>query len=99
LIDTTLLRAAIAARHENSMLASLVSAQPAPRPPRRKANSPIVSSSNQSTPFPQGSEPATRTPRCQVSNISQEGVMGRGILLWLLGVPIPVILILALLFR
>jgi hypothetical protein len=28
-----------------------------------------------------------------------EGKMGRGILLWLLGVPIPVIIILALLFR
>ncbi len=29
----------------------------------------------------------------------RESVMGRGILLWLLGVPIPVIIILALLFR
>jgi hypothetical protein len=28
-----------------------------------------------------------------------EDTMGRGILLWLLGVPIPVIIILALLFR
>ena len=29
----------------------------------------------------------------------QESVMGRGILLWLLGVPIPVIILLALLWR
>ncbi len=28
-----------------------------------------------------------------------EGKMGRGILLWMLGVPIPIIIILALLFR
>jgi hypothetical protein len=28
-----------------------------------------------------------------------EGTMGRGILLWLLGVPIPIIIILALLWR
>jgi hypothetical protein len=28
-----------------------------------------------------------------------EEIMGRGILLWLLGVPIPIIIILALLFR
>jgi len=28
-----------------------------------------------------------------------EDIMGRGILLWLLGVPIPIIIILALLFR
>jgi hypothetical protein len=30
---------------------------------------------------------------------SKEIAMGRGILLWLLGVPIPVIILLALLFR
>jgi hypothetical protein len=28
-----------------------------------------------------------------------EDIMGRGILLWLLGIPIPIIIILALLFR
>lgn len=28
-----------------------------------------------------------------------EDIMGRGILLWLLGVPIPVIILLALIFR
>jgi hypothetical protein len=31
--------------------------------------------------------------------IRRKHVMGRGILLWLLGIPIPVIIILALLFR
>ena len=33
------------------------------------------------------------------SQIQTEAIMGRGILLWLLGVPIPVILLLALLWR
>jgi hypothetical protein len=32
-------------------------------------------------------------------NQPQEQVMGRGILLWLLGVPIPIIILLALFFR
>jgi len=49
--------------------------------------------------FSQGSELGSRRVRCLAINTSQEHVMGRGILLWLLGVPIPVILILALLFR
>jgi hypothetical protein len=30
---------------------------------------------------------------------AQEGVMGRGILLWLIGVPIPIIIILALIWH
>jgi hypothetical protein len=36
--------------------------------------------------------------RC-LSNPSEETSMGRGILLWLLGVPIPVIIVLLLLFH
>lgn len=31
--------------------------------------------------------------------LRSEDIMGRGILLWLLGVPIPVIILLALIFR
>jgi len=34
-----------------------------------------------------------------VTRTGQEGMMGRGILLWLLGVPIPVIILLALLWH
>ena len=34
-----------------------------------------------------------------LTNQPQEQVMGRGILLWLLGVPIPIIILLALFFR
>jgi hypothetical protein len=34
-----------------------------------------------------------------VGNPAREAVMGRGILLWLLGVPIPVIILIALLYR
>jgi hypothetical protein len=35
----------------------------------------------------------------QVSTLRGSDIMGRGILLWLLGVPIPVILLLALIWR
>jgi hypothetical protein len=34
-----------------------------------------------------------------VSHPAMEAAMGRGILLWLLGVPIPVIILIALLYR
>jgi hypothetical protein len=34
-----------------------------------------------------------------VCNPAREAVMGRGILLWLLGVPIPVIILIALIYR
>jgi hypothetical protein len=46
------------------------------------------------------SEPSP-IPRRYSNDINQstEDVMGRGILLWLLGVPIPVIILLALLWR
>ena len=37
-------------------------------------------------------------PRKAWQNIS-EGIMGRGILLWLLGVPIPIIILLALIWH
>ena len=37
--------------------------------------------------------------RLVLTNQPQEQVMGRGILLWLLGVPIPIIILLALFFR
>jgi hypothetical protein len=40
------------------------------------------------------SEPRRRTFPCNM-----EALMGRGILLWLLGVPIPVIILILLLFR
>jgi hypothetical protein len=33
------------------------------------------------------------------TNLPEERIMGRGILLWLLGVPIPVIILLALFFH
>ena len=42
---------------------------------------------------------ADRTLIEQKPVLTREAKMGRGILLWLLGVPIPVIIILALLFR
>jgi hypothetical protein len=38
-------------------------------------------------------------PAYSNNTLLQEIKMGRGILLWLLGVPIPVIILLALLFR
>jgi hypothetical protein len=34
-----------------------------------------------------------------LTNLNMENVMGRGILLWLLGVPIPIIIILLLIFH
>jgi hypothetical protein len=34
-----------------------------------------------------------------IAAANQEGVMGRGILLWLIGVPIPIIVLLALFFH
>jgi hypothetical protein len=40
-----------------------------------------------------------RACRVEALRISQEAIMGRGILLWLLGVPIPVIILLALFFH
>lgn len=40
-------------------------------------------------------------PHASLGNraVQQEGIMGRGILLWLIGVPIPIILLLALVWR
>jgi hypothetical protein len=39
-----------------------------------------------------------RRPLCRAVS-SQEVIMGRGILLWLLGVPIPIIILLALIWH
>ena len=36
---------------------------------------------------------------CMHYRLSTEDIMGRGILLWLLGVPIPIIILLALFWR
>lgn len=45
--------------------------------------------------------PKRCTPRVTVTNVHHIGrsLMGRGILLWLLGVPIPVIILLALIWH
>lgn len=46
------------------------------------------------------SEPPRKSGGSSHSNIVlQEAIMGRGILLWLLGVPIPIIILLALFVR
>ena len=39
------------------------------------------------------------TGTSEVEIVNKEDIMGRGILLWLLGVPIPIIILLALFFR
>jgi hypothetical protein len=44
-------------------------------------------------------EPTARKIIVGRTTIPEENVMGRGILLWLLGVPIPVIILLAILFH
>jgi hypothetical protein len=44
-------------------------------------------------------EPFDSKPIVGRTTLPQEKVMGRGILLWLLGVPIPVIIILLLIFH
>jgi hypothetical protein len=41
----------------------------------------------------------SREFRCLCSTNAEETTMGRGILLWLLGVPIPIILLLALIWH
>jgi hypothetical protein len=43
--------------------------------------------------------PAHKCCARQIHTILQEVTMGRGMLLWLLGVPIPVIILIMLLFR
>jgi hypothetical protein len=47
---------------------------------------------------PSGTESAA-SPFADSAILLQEADMGRGILLWLLGVPIPVIILILLLFR
>jgi hypothetical protein len=44
-------------------------------------------------------ELAARTNRCQPIQPAMEVSMGRGILLWLLGVPIPIILLIMLFYH
>ncbi|EHL97460.1 hypothetical protein HMPREF9946_04143 [Acetobacteraceae bacterium AT-5844] len=44
-------------------------------------------------------QPVTNSSVDGGSTVRRRHIMGRGILLWLLGVPIPVIILLALLFR
>ncbi len=40
-------------------------------------------------------EPQARTAGCDATETNREGrVMGKGILLWLLGIPIPIIILL-----
>jgi len=51
------------------------------------------------SPPPKAAPPATGVPDHTASAFSKEVIMGRSILLWLLGVPIPVIILLALFWR
>lgn len=45
---------------------------------------------------PDHTKPISVAVRCAAPLFRQESTMGRGILLWLLGVPIPIIILLAL---
>lgn len=44
-------------------------------------------------------QPPLRLCRLPGDTNQQEAIMGRGILLWLLGIPIPIIILLALIWR
>jgi hypothetical protein len=61
-----------------------------------RGNSEIIKRSSASASFPRRNPPPHRafTPRLHF----EEDMMGRGLLLWLLGVPIPVIILLWLFF-
>jgi hypothetical protein len=45
------------------------------------------------------SRSSARNSEVEIVNINKEDIMGRGILLYLLGVPIPIIILLALFYR
>lgn len=46
-----------------------------------------------------GAQPLARRKRCRAHGLRGEIIMGRSILLWLLGIPIPIIILLAIFWR